>query len=101
MEELFVALAAGALGGIVRSIWGWAANAYPSGDKFDFVRLAKSVARAVIGGAVFAFGLGLDPVSTFFAAFSADILWKEGSQVVDAVAAKNQKPPTVPAVAAP
>jgi fluoride ion exporter CrcB/FEX len=78
MPELLFVILAGAFGGLVRSVLGWAQQDKP--EAFDWQKFLKSVVRATIGGAVFAYGLGLEPIATFFAAIGIDVLahdaWK-------------------------
>jgi len=71
---------AGMCGGIVRSVVGWAEK---EDESFDWLKFAKSLVRAIIGGAVFAYGLGLtDPFAVFFAAITADVLWHDGYKAI-------------------
>jgi len=78
MKSLLLAIFAGLLGGIVRSVLGWAKTEEP----FDPLKFIKSLIRAAIGGAVFGFGIGLDPISTFFAAITTDVLWHDAWKAI-------------------
>lgn len=69
-------LAAGVLGGFVRSMVGWANT--ETTEKFNRVKFAKSIIRAGSAGLVIAYALQLDPVATFFAAGFSDAMLKEG-----------------------
>ena len=69
-------LAAGVLGGFVRSMIGWANT--ETTEKFNRMKFTKSIIRAGTAGLVIAYTLQLDPVATFFAAGFGDVLLKEG-----------------------
>lgn len=75
---------AGALGGIIRAVFGWASK--DEIEPIDKVKLLKSVIRALIGGAILGYGListlpeapgWLTLISTFFAAIGTDVLWHD------------------------
>lgn len=76
-------IAAGALGGVARSVVGWACQ----DEDADAKKFLKSLVRAIIGGAIFAYSLGLtDPVAVFFAAIATDVLWHDGYKALAAAA---------------
>lgn len=75
MEEILLVILAGVLGGIARAVLGFLGESEPK-EKFDWTKATKTLARAVIGGAILAYWLALDFKATFFAAFMADIAAK-------------------------
>jgi len=79
-------LVAGALAGIVRSILG-----KPVREKWDGYKTLKSVFRAMIGGAFFAYTLGLtDPIAVFFTALSTDVVWHDGFRAISSRVKKKK-----------
>ncbi|MHA1470389.1 MAG: hypothetical protein ACTSSP_07490 [Candidatus Asgardarchaeia archaeon] len=75
---------AGALGGAVRSLLGWASK--DEYEPFNKIKFLKSVIRAVIGGAIFGYSVistlpevpgFLTMVGTFFAAIGTDVIWHD------------------------
>lgn len=70
MEALIYILLVGMLGGAVRSILHYAKQ----DDAFDVGKFIKSLITASVGGLVLAHTLNLDPVGTFFAALSSDVV---------------------------
>jgi len=75
MEPLVMAILAGALGGLFRSILGFLGEREPE-ESFDLKKCVKSILRAVIGGAILGYWLQLDFKSVFFASFMADVATK-------------------------
>lgn len=75
MEEILLVILAGVLGGAARSVLGFLGEAEPD-ESFSYKKAVKSILRAVIGGAILAYFLALDPKGTFFAAFMADLASK-------------------------
>jgi len=75
IEPLAIIILAGALGGLVRCILGFLGEREP-GEPFSFKKFAKTLARAVIGGAILAYWLEIDFKGAFFAAFRADVATK-------------------------
>lgn len=76
MDPIFIILGAGILGGLVRSLVGWAAHAETNED-VDAMKTLKSVIRASATGLIVAYTLQLDPMATFFAAGFGDVVLKE------------------------
>jgi hypothetical protein len=72
VEAIFLVVVAGVLGGLFRAVLGFLGEADP-GEEFSPAKAARSILRAVIGGGILAYFLGLDPKATFFAAFASDI----------------------------
>lgn len=66
--------AVGALGGVARSILGWA----NSKEKFEIKKFVKSLIRSCIGGMLVAFFFGFGMKETFLSAFVIDVGSKEG-----------------------
>ena len=72
LEEIWLVVLAGVLGGIVRSVLGFLSEAEPN-EKFSWTKLGKTLARAIIGGAVLGYWLALDFKAVFFASFASDV----------------------------
>jgi uncharacterized membrane protein YfcA len=79
---------AGALGGFVRSVFGWSSK--DDSEPIDKIKVLKSMIRAVIGGAIFGFtAISTLPdagflaiIGTFFAAIGTDVLWHDAVKTI-------------------
>jgi hypothetical protein len=83
IETILILLVVGAVGGAVRSILGYETQA-EEGEKFDWLKFAKSVVRASIAGsALVYYTIGLENiesktyVTAFFLSVGGDVLVKE------------------------
>ncbi|MDO8618362.1 MAG: hypothetical protein Q7R49_00275 [Candidatus Daviesbacteria bacterium] len=92
-DPIILAILAGALGGLIRSIFGWASGK-DSGESFDPKKALASIIRATIGGAVIVFGITqadssivLSPLVAFFTALSTgatvDLLWHNTNTIIE------------------
>ena len=81
MDPIIYVVIAGALGGLLRSIFGYAGEAENT-ESFDPVKAGKSILRAIIGGGLIGYALflsGVVPVGmslaavAFFSGMAADV----------------------------
>lgn len=72
MEAIWLIILAGIVGGAARSVLGFLSEAEPN-EKFSWTKFGKTLARAVIGGAILGYWLALDFKAVFFAAFFSDV----------------------------
>jgi len=88
MDPIFYVVIAGAIGGFLRSVFGYAGEAENT-ESFNPIKAGKSVLRAVIGGGLIGYALflsGVLPVGmslaavAFFSGMAADVssknLWE-------------------------
>jgi hypothetical protein len=96
IDPIIIIIAIGALGGVVRCLLGYSEQSDP-GEAFDYVKLAKSVARAAIAGAAVVYGISSATgseittatyISAFFVAIGVEVITKEGYSVSKKVVAK-------------
>lgn len=93
LEEIWLVILAGVLGGATRSIFGFLGEAEPD-ESFSVKKAVKSILRATIGGGVLAYFLALDPKGTFFAAFVTDFTSKAVWDIIQAK--KETSKPSAP-----
>jgi len=75
MDPVVIVLLAGALGAALRCVLGYLGEAEEK-EGFDAKKLAKTLARGIVGGVILVYFLSLDPKAAFFTAFLADVASK-------------------------
>ena len=78
MDAIIYVLLVGMLGGVVRSI----VNYKGKDESFDPGKFMKSAIRAAVGGLILAYTLNLDPIATFFAALSSDVIMHDAYKTI-------------------
>jgi len=77
-EMQTLALIAGIVAGVLRSVMGWMESKKP----FNPQLLVNTVFRAAICGALMAYTLNLDPMMTFFTVYMEDSLLNKSYKIV-------------------
>lgn len=81
LDALTIAIIGGLVGGIIRSILGWASQEPP--EPFNGMKMLKSMIRAAIGGIIIVYGLIVAGTSlTFIGAIIIAITGGTGTDVI-------------------